>query len=397
MSQSHKNQSNPSAKKTSIGGQALIEGVMMRGPFVTAMAVRHTSGNIVLEQWETQGKNRPKWMKVPLIRGVVGMIDSMIFGYKCLMRSAELSGLDAEEDAEKEARRAKKAAKKAAHAGAPIASSVSAEATISTADAASATDAPPVADAPLAAEGALADDAVDEVIASTVAQPAAPSKPEPKPVEKFFFSLAMVFSTVLGVAIAVVLFMWLPTFLYNNVLKTLIPALADGFRWVQSVVEGVMRLALFLGYVMLISCMKDIRRVFMYHGAEHKSIFCYEHGLPLTVENVRKQSRFHPRCGTSFLVLSLIVGVLVSMCIPIYDNTLLRVVVKLLMLPLVVGIGYELIKLAGRRDDAFTRIISKPGMWVQHITTKEPDDGMMECAIKALEAVIPDDPEADKW
>ena len=385
MSQSQKNNPNTPTKKTSIGGQALIEGVMMRGPFVTAMAVRHTSGNIVLEQWETQGKNRPKWMKVPLIRGVVGMIDSMIFGYKCLMRSAELSGLDAEEEAEKEARRAKKAAKKAAHAGAPVETTAPVEAATATTDASA------------VAEGALAADAVDEVIESTITPPAAPSKPEPKPIEKFFFSLAMVFSTVLGVAIAIVLFMWLPTFLYNNVLKTLIPALADGFRWVQSVVEGVMRLALFLGYVMLISCMKDIRRVFMYHGAEHKSIFCYEHGLPLTVENVKIQSRFHPRCGTSFLVLSLIVGVLVSMCIPIYDNTLLRVVVKLLMLPLVVGIGYELIKLAGRRDDAFTRIISKPGMWVQHITTKEPDDGMMECAIKALEAVIPDDPEADKW
>lgn len=381
MSQSQKESQNVSAKKTSIGGQALIEGVMMRGPFVTAMAVRHTSGNIVLEQWETQGKNRPKWMKVPLIRGVVGMIDSMIFGYKCLMRSAKLSGLDAEEEAEKEARRAKKAAKKDGRT-APVSES---------------TAEPGVADVLPTTEGALADDAVDRVVESETVSPAAPSKPEPKPIEKFFFSLAMVFSTILGVAVAIVLFMWLPTFLYNNVLKALIPALSDGFRWVQSVVEGLLRLALFLGYVVLISCMKDIRRVFMYHGAEHKSIFCYEHGLPLTVENVKKQSRFHPRCGTSFLVLSLIVGVLVSMCIPIYDNTLLRVTVKLLMLPLVVGIGYELIKLAGRRDNTFTRIISKPGMWVQHITTKEPDDGMMECAIKALEAVIPEDPEADKW
>lgn len=371
MSESQ-NQKQKTAKKTSIGGQALIEGVMMRGPYVTAMAVRHTSGEIVLEQWETQGKNRAKWLKLPLIRGVVGMVESMVFGYKCLMRSAELSGMDAEEEAEKEARRAKKAAKKAQ----------------ATTDEASSQ---PLTTDETAQMTAASDSA------ETAPATAAPQKAEPKPWEKFLFSLAMVFSSVIGVALAIVLFLWLPTFLYNSVLKSLIPALGTGFRWVQSVVEGVLRLALFLGYVVLISCMKDIRRVFMYHGAEHKSIFCYEHGLPLTVENVKKQSRFHPRCGTSFLVLSLIVGVLISMCIPIYDNTLLRVTVKLLTLPLVVGIGYELIKLAGRRDNAFTRILSKPGMWVQHITTKEPDDGMMECAIKALETVIPADPEADTW
>jgi len=137
--------------------------------------------------------------------------------------------------------------------------------------------------------------------------------------------------------------------------------------------------------------------VFMYHGAEHKSIFCYEKGLPLTVENVRAQSRFHPRCGTSFLVLALIVGILVSLCVPIYDNTLLRAAVKLLLIPVVVAVGYELIKLAGRRDNAFTRFISKPGLWVQRLTTKEPDDDMIECAIASLTAVIPEDPEADKW
>ena len=142
--------------------------------------------------------------------------------------------------------------------------------------------------------------------------------------------------------------------------------------------------------------MKDIRRTFMYHGAEHKSIFCYEKGLPLTVENVRKQKRFHPRCGTSFMILMLIVGIIISILIPI-KHTILRTVVKLLLLPLTVGIGYELIKLAGRRDNWFTRFISAPGVWVQHITTVEPDDSMIECAIKALEAVIPEDQEADKW
>lgn len=360
------------AKMTSIGGQALIEGVMMRGPEKTAMAVRHTSGEIVQEEWPTKGKDRPKWMKLPFIRGVFNMVESMVFGYKCLMRSAELSGLDAEEEAAEQERKAKKAAKKAAKKGVPP------------------------SEEPVATEKTVETDGETEFIPASAPAPHA-KKAEPKKWEKVIFTAAMVFSVILGVGLAVLLFMWLPVFLYNNVLKALIPALADGHRWVQSVFEGVLRLGIFLGYVMLVSLMKDIRRVFMYHGAEHKSIFCYENGLPLTVENVKKQSRFHPRCGTSFLVLALIVGILVSLCIPIYDNTVLRTCVKLLTLPVVVSIGYELIKLAGRRDNAFTRIMSKPGMWVQRITTKEPDDDMIECAIAALTAVIPEDPDADKW
>jgi len=165
---------------------------------------------------------------------------------------------------------------------------------------------------------------------------------------------------------------------------------------IRGVFEGVFRIVLFVGYVAVISLMKDIKRVFMYHGAEHKSIFCYEKGLPLTVENVRAQSRFHPRCGTSFMILMLLVGMIVSMLIPDM-NAGLRTVCKILTLPFVVGIGYELIKLAGRKDNAFTRFISKPGVWMQHLTTKEPEDGMIECAITALEKVIPEDPEADKW
>ncbi|MBE6758039.1 MAG: DUF1385 domain-containing protein [Ruminococcaceae bacterium] len=347
------------AKKTSIGGQALIEGVMMRGPEKTAMAVRHTSGEIVSEEWPTKGKERPRFTKWPLIRGVINMVESMVLGYKCLMRSAELSGLDAEESAQDARRRAEKEAKRAAKKAAK-------DGTV-----------PPTVEELLAAQG---------------------EKKEPSRAEKALFTVAMVISSVLGVGLAMVLFMWLPIFLYNTVLKGLFPALeAPQFRWVQSVFEGVMRLGIFLAYVALVSLMKDIRRVFMYHGAEHKSIFCYEKGLELTVENVREQSRFHPRCGTSFLVLALIVGILVSLCVPIYDNTLLRAAVKLLLIPVVVAVGYELIKLAGRRDNAFTRFISKPGLWVQHLTTKEPDDDMIECAIASLKAVIPEDPEADNW
>ena len=164
----------------------------------------------------------------------------------------------------------------------------------------------------------------------------------------------------------------------------------------QSVFEGLFRIVIFVGYVYAISFMKDIRRTFMYHGAEHKTIFCYENGLPLTVENVRPQKRFHPRCGTSFLILVLLVGIVIAIFIPTNIPIIARVLIKLACIPLVVGIGYELIKLAGRKDNWFTRIISAPGMWLQHLTTREPDDSMIECAIAAMEKVIPGD-DSDQW
>ncbi len=302
------------AKKTSIGGQALIEGIMMRGPQTTAMAVRHVSGEIIVEEWATEGTDKPRWMKLPFIRGIFNFIDSMRYGYKCLMRSAELCGLEDEEE-------------------------------------------------------------------------------EDSKIPSWLMNTLMVLSSVLGVVIALVLFLWLPVFLYG-LLSDTIPAMDNPV--LRGIFEGVFRIVLFVGYVMIISLLKDIRRVFMYHGAEHKTIFCYEQGLPLTVENIRGQSRFHPRCGTSFLILVLLVGMIISMLIP-EMNVWLRTAAKLITIPLVVGVGYELIKLAGRKDNAFTRLISKPGMWMQHLTTKEPDDSMIECAIAAMEKVIPADPESDQW
>ena len=311
-------------KKTSIGGQALIEGVMMRGPQITAMAVRHVSGEIVKEQWETSGQKKAAIWRVPLIRGVYNMIDSLRGGYKCLMRSVELSGW------EEEAKPAEQ----------------------------------------------------DEAKKSGFW-------------EKYAMPLVMVVSTVLGVALALGLFMYLPIFLYNLVAGAIDKDLLDN-RLVRSLCEGVLRIVIFVGYLSAVSLMKDMRRVFMYHGAEHKTIFCYEHGNELTVENVRKECRFHPRCGTSFMILMLIVGVFISMLIPI-TTPVLRTVIKLLTLPFVVGIGYELIKLAGRKDNWFTRAISKPGMWVQRLTTREPDDQMIECAIEALLPTIPEDQKQDQW
>ncbi len=307
------------AKMTSIGGQALIEGVMMRGPEKTAMAVRNTSGEIVEEIYDTVGKNRPKICKLPFIRGIFNMYDSLRFGYKCLMRSAELSGLDAEE-------KQKKANKK------------------------------------------------------------------PSRWDKLFDKLLMPIATVLAVVLALGLFMYLPMKLWQWITSG--SAVADNYL-LRACFEGVLRIIVFIAYVWLTSLMKDIRRTYMYHGAEHKTIFCYEAELPLTVENVRIQKREHPRCGTSFLMLVLIVGIVISMFIRI--NFLpLRMLVKLLTFPVVVGVGYELIKLAGRKNNAFTRFISAPGLALQHITTREPDDGMIECAIAAMKRVIPEDG-SDQW
>ena len=308
------------AKKTSIGGQALIEGILMRGPKNTAMAVRDPSGKIVLEQCPTKGSDRAKFFKLPIIRGIFNMIDSLASGYKYLMRSAEISGADEEEE------------RKRAQRG-------------------------------------------------------------PKWYDTVLDKLLMPIATVLALVLCVALFFWLPMQLWNW-LTMAIPALTAHY-FLRAVFEGVLRILVFVAYVWATSLMKDIRRTYMYHGAEHKTIFCYEAGLPLTVENVRKQKRFHPRCGTSFLILVLLVSIVFSMFIRI-DSVPLRMAVKLPLIPLIVGVGYELIKLAGRKDNWLTRIISAPGLALQRLTVFEPDDDMIECAILAMEKVIPEDG-SDQW
>ena len=336
-------------RKTSIGGQALIEGIMMRGPKMSAMAVRDPEGNMVVEEWENKTSKRPKFCKWPIIRGVFGFIDSMIIGYKALMRSAEIA-IDEEDE------KAKKA-KKNAEAEAPAAEDA-------------------VAEEEKAAEKKKSNDTV--------------------------FGIAMGVASVLGTVLAVVLFIVLPNFIYTW-LEKLLPFLPldNGAlnSLVKSAFEGLLKIAVLVGYMALVTLMKDIRRTFMYHGAEHKTIFCYEHGLELTVENVKKEGRFHPRCGTSFLILMLLVSMFISFFIdPIFiltmgsvPHVLIRSAIKLLLLPINMGIGYELIKLAGKHDNLFTRIISAPGMWLQHITVLEPEDDMIECAITAFKKVIPEE------
>ena len=305
-----------SQKKTSIGGSALIEGVMMRGPFTSAMAVRKPDGQLDISQWPTDNGKKAWYKKAPFIRGTFNFIDSMKDSYKCLMKSADIAGFEEE-----------------------------------------------------------------------------PSAFEKKLMKMFGDSFSKIFgglAMVLGVMIAVGLFIVLPTFLMG-LLRPFIHT-----AWLLSGIETLIKMSLFLAYVVMISRMPDIRRVFEYHGAEHKTIACYEAGEELTVENVRKHCRFHPRCGTSFILITIIVSMLVFSVIT-FDKLIVRMALKLISLPIVVGIAYEIIKFAGKYDNAFTKVISAPGLYLQRLTTCEPDDSQIEAAIASMLPCIPEDKEQDIW
>lgn len=320
--------------KTKIGGQALIEGIMMQGADRGAMAVRKKDGTIYVEEWELKKK---KWYnKAPFIRGVFNFIAQLTGGMKYMQKSMEISGyLDDEQE---------------------------------------------------------------------------PSKFEKWLMEKGgkgLTNICMGIGTVLGVALAVVLFMFVPTWIYTGI-QALFPT--TDISMFRSLFEGVLKIAIFISYMALTSLMKDIRRTYEYHGGEHKTIACYEAGEELTVENVRKHRRFHPRCGTSFVFLVLAISILVYSIVPINSEffmlnfgvssfiaDLIRVGFKLLLLPVTVGISYEVIRLAGRYDNILTRIISAPGLAMQRITTKEPDDSQIECAIAAVTPVLPKEGEDDRW
>ena len=306
--------------KTLIGGQALIEGIMMQGPDKRSIVVRGPEGIVTKVE---PLKKRTGILKWPLIRGVVSFGSSMVSGVKALMYSAEF--FPEEEDAQ-----------------------------------------PSKFDQWL--EKKLGSEKMEKAVIS--------------------------FSVFLGALFSIALFILLPT---------LLSGLFD--RWIhnaviRSLIEGVIRIAIFMGYMILVSRMKDMRRVFSYHGAEHKTIRCYEAQLPLTVENVRPQTRLHPRCGTSFLfvvvAISILLFALVSAVLPM-SGMLVRLLVRLALLPVVVAISYECNRFVGRHDNRLTRILSAPGMWFQHFTTNEPDDSMIEVAIEALKLVIPEEAGADRW
>ena len=317
-------------KITSIGGSALIEGIMMRGPKRTTVAVRTGENEIHTEDLTFKSiSSKGKFFRLPFIRGFVGIIDSMRLSYKALAISAD-KALEAGEIEEEE-----------------------------------------------------------------------PSKFEKWLTDKFgdnLMKVIMVIATILGVALAIGLFFFLPSLIYDGIAYLIkefwsFDIQSKDLVWAsfaKSAFEGVLKIVLFLTYIILCSRMQEMKRVFMYHGAEHKTIFCYEAGLELNVENIKKQKRFHPRCGTSFLVVTLLLGILVGLFIPA-NIGVLRPIFKILLLPLMVGLGYEVIKLCGKHDNWFTRILAAPGMWAQRITTKEPDEKMIEVAIEAMTPVIPDD------
>lgn len=309
--------------KSKIGGQAVIEGVMMRGLDKAAMACRLPDGEIDMEIWSIKGgKNVPWYRKIPFVRGVFNFIVSMIDGYKCISRSAEKQIVD--DDDEELTRFEKWLDEKLGDKIMPVISGI---------------------------------------------------------------------SIVIGLALAVVLFMMVPSWISKGI-NYFIPL--NGFA--RNVIEGLLKIAIFIGYTALTALMKDIRRTYEYHGAEHKTITCYEHGEELTVENVKKHSRFHPRCGTSFIFLVLFISIFVNTVLHLpWSSVFIRMLCKIAVLPLIMGIAYELIRLAGKYDNVVTRVISAPGLAIQRITTREPDGEEIECAIAALKAVIPENKEDDRW
>ncbi len=316
------------AFRTSIGGQALIEGILMRGPDRQAIVVRDKDGQLVEKVEELKLiKDRYPILGVPLIRGAVNFLAAMVSGVKALMYSADFYP---EEEVSQPSRFEKWL------------------------------------------EAHLSSEKLEKAIVA--------------------------FAVLLGVGLSIFLFLVLPTLLTGGILHFF----PDFPLWGRNVVEGLLKIVIFLAYLILCSRQKDIYRVFQYHGAEHKTIFCYEAGLPLTVENVRIQPRHHPRCGTSFLFVVIFVSILVSSVVfgiwPI-TNAWLRTLVHLLLLPLVVGITYEFNRWVGRhvQDSGLARLLTAPGMWMQNFTTNEPDDSMIECAIRSLELVLPEEKGKDEW
>ncbi|MDE7360785.1 MAG: DUF1385 domain-containing protein [Oscillospiraceae bacterium] len=322
-------------KKTTIGGQALIEGIMMRGVSTAAMAVRKKDGSIQVDEWELPDK---KWYnKAPFVRGCFNFVQTLKEGMQCMNKSIEISGYGDDEEPTK----------------------------------------------------------FDVWITNLLGE---------KNAEKFAEALGALLSFVL-VVVMLAVFLFVPSWLFTLIEKA--AGETDVSMW-KAAFEGVLKLLLFVAYMALVAQMKTMKTTYEYHGAEHKTIACYEAGKPLTVENIKPMIRFHPRCGTSFIIITLLVSIIVYSVVPInpaewwgVENNalaaLLRVLIKLPLLPVIVGVAYELIKLAGRYVNPFTRVISAPGLWMQRLTTREPNDKQIEIAIAAVTPCLPKEGEDDNW
>lgn len=320
---------------TSIGGQAIIEGVMMRGPFKTAMAVRKPDGEIVCEVNENGTKKKNRLLRLPIVRGCVNFIESLVIGMKALMFSADFMDIEGEEE-----------------------------------------------------EESKLDKWLEEKFGDKIKD------------------IVIYFAIFLSICMSIGLFILLPTLITGGIELVLervgLEALSQSGVF-NSVGEGVVRMAIFLTYLALVAKMKDIQRVFEYHGAEHKTIACYESGEELTVENVKKHTRFHPRCGTSFLLFVMIISIVIFALLPKFNELsgilriLARMGTRLLLLPVVAGLSYEVIKLAGRSKGKIVALLTKPGLWLQRLTTREPDASQLEVAIESMKAVTPENKEEDRW
>lgn len=314
-----------------VGGQALMEGIMMRGPKGTAMSCRLPDGTIDTEMKDfTSIRKKIKILNIPLVRGVVSFIESMIMGYKLLMESAEKTSMD------------------------------------------------------------LGDEPAESKLDKWIEDHFGPK----------MMAVIGTIASVLGIGLAFVLFWWLPSFVYDLFNNYAFKA-ADLSNY-RAVIEGLIRIVIFVAYMFITSRMKEIHRVYMYHGAEHKTIFCFEHGQELTPANVMKEKRFHPRCGTSFIFVTILLSILISSVVAVICNVVAAkngtvsitevrwkwIILKLLILPLIMGIGFEFIQLAGKYPNKLTKALSAPGLLMQRITTAEPDEEICEVAIAAMEACL---------
>lgn len=312
-----------SARRGAVGGQAIVEGVMMRGKKHTAIAVRRLDNKkiSVTRKGNKSISDKYKFLKWPLIRGVVNFVESMIMSFSTITEGTDMLGLDAEEENESK---------------------------------------------------------LDKWLNEHCG--------------KWLISVISVISVILGVALAMALFVFLPTFIGGFIVEDVMSVYGASQAIWRNIIEGVLKVVIFVIYIWLTGLIPDMKRVYMYHGAEHKSIFCYEAGLELNIENVKKQSRFHPRCGTSFMfamiILSIAIGIIFLWAV---ETLWLRSLLKIALLPLTVGIGYEFIRYAGRHDNAVIRALAKPGLWMQNLTTREPSDDIIEVGITALKCALPDD------
>ena len=313
-----------------VGGQALMEGIMMNGPKGAAMALRMPDGSIeVTPKHPKRLRDKYKFCALPFIRGPIAFVENMVFGYQCLMESAEKTSFDPNEPQEEEMSR------------------------------------------------------LDRWLTDHFG---------PK-----MMSVIGIISAIIGFALSFGLFIALPSYIFKGVQHLT----GIDYMW-RPLIEGAVKIIIFVGYMAAVSQMKEMKRLFMYHGAEHKSIFCLEAGEDLTVENVRRQKRFHPRCGTSFLFVTIILSILLAAVMSILlrntvivdkDHTILWVLMKLLLLPIIMSFGFEFIRYAGKHDNIFVSICAAPGLWMQRITTKEPTDDIIEVGIAALKAVLDEEPQ----